>query len=295
VLRMKLRLRAPDRALVIRALTFGLPLVLAGIAGWAGLNAIRVVVNTLEGAAAMGLIAAGWGLGQRLTSTVAMFVTAAAFPLAVRSLHAGLRDVAYRQIVLGGLVLFGLVLPTAVGLWLLAEPLVTLVIAAPFRATTLAVLPFAAGAGAARNIRVHIADQVFLLVEEPWMVLAICAVEALVVAIGCVIGLKFFGLGGAAAGGFVGSALTIFLGFGLAQRRAGLNVPYADVGRVVVATSVMALALLVLPRDRIAIGPVPWLATEIVLGAIVYTVAILLLFPALIRGARRGLQRFPVQ
>jgi O-antigen/teichoic acid export membrane protein len=224
-----------------------------------------------------------------------MSVTAAAFPLAVKSLHTGSRDNAYRQIILNGLVLFGLVLPTAVGLCILAEPLITLVIAAPFRDATLAVLPFAAGAGAARNIRSHIADQVFLLVEEPRVVLMINVTEALAVALGCVIGLKFFGLGGAAAGCFASSALSLVLGFGLARRWAGLHVPYADTGRVLVATLAMALAILFIPWDRFAIDPILRLAAEVLFGVVVYSAAIMMLFPALVRGAYRGFQRFPAQ
>jgi O-antigen/teichoic acid export membrane protein len=287
--------RMPDRTLVRRALSFGLPVVFAGIAGWAALNAIRLVVNTSDGAAAMGLIAAGWGLGQRLTGTVAMFVTAAAFPLAVKSLHSGSRDVAYRQVALGGLLLLGLVLPTAAGLWLLAKPLVTLVIAAPFRDATLAVLPFAAGAGAARNIRAHIADQIFLLVEKPRVALMINVAEAVAVAAGCFAGLRLFGLGGAAAGCFVGSALIILLGFGLARRLAAFKVPYIDAGRVVIATLAMTLALLLVPWDRLIIGLLPRLVAEVIFGSVIYAAAILSLFPALVQHARLGFKRFPAQ
>jgi O-antigen/teichoic acid export membrane protein len=295
VLGVRLRFRVPDQRLVSHALAFGLPVVFAGIAGWVGLNAIRFIVNTVEGAAAMGLIAAGWGLGQRLTGTVAMFVTAAAFPLAIKSLHSGARDVAYRQLLLGGLLLFGLVLPTAVGLWLLAEPLVMLAIAEPFRDTTMMVLPFAAGAGAARNIRVHIADQLFLLVEKPRIALMIGVAEALVVTVSCFIGLELFGLGGAAAGCFVGSTFITLFGFSLAHHLAGLRVPYADASRLIAATLAMASALLIVPWARLDIGLVPRLSVEVVFGLVVYAAAVLLLFPALARSARRGFQRFPAQ
>lgn len=294
-LRVELGFRVPDRRLVLNALAFGLPIVFAGIAGWAGLNAIRFIVNAFAGAAALGLIAVGWGLGQRLTATVAMFMATAAFPLAVKSLHGGSREDAFRQITLGGLALFALVLPTAVGLWLVAEPLVTLFVAAPFRETTLAVLPYAAFAGAARNIRAHVADQIFLLIEKPRIAFMINVAEAIAVALCCFIGLELYGLGGAAAGCFAGAVSGVILGFGMARYQAGLHLPYADIGRIVIATLAMAAALSIMPWERMGAAPLVKVLAECFLGVFVYGAMLVLLFPAFVRGARHGLQRFPAQ
>ena len=118
------------------------------------------------GDTALGLLAVGWSLGQRLAGVTAMLVTAAAFPLAVRRFATQSREEALRQFGAGGTLLVGIVVPAAVGLWQVSPLLVDLMIAAPFRPVTLAILPAAVITGAIRNLRVHYADQTFLLFER---------------------------------------------------------------------------------------------------------------------------------
>ncbi len=133
--------RTLDRETLRRALRFGVPLVIAGAVGWVSVNGIRVIINELRGTEAMGLLSVGWSLGQRLSATIAMLVTAAAFPLAVKFLHHGSREDSLRQLANSGALLFALLLPTTVGLLLIAPQLISLAIAKPFQAVTVAVLP----------------------------------------------------------------------------------------------------------------------------------------------------------
>ena len=122
--------RKIDRDLLRKALAFGLPLVVANVINWVNLNGIRVVMEAMGGATAVGLLAVGWGLGQRLATTAAMFVTMAAFPLAARSLEQGARSTALRQMEHGGTLLVGAVLPASVGLCMITRPFVDLLISA---------------------------------------------------------------------------------------------------------------------------------------------------------------------
>ena len=91
-----------DREIVANALRYGIPLIIGGALGWVGLNASRFIVNEMSGVAAAGLFAVGYGLGQRAAAVAAMLVTAAAFPLAVKSMEqegsqAGMRQLADEQ------------------------------------------------------------------------------------------------------------------------------------------------------------------------------------------------------
>ena len=129
-----------------------------------------------------------------------MLVTVAAYPLAVERLRIGSRDQAFAQITSNGLIMLGLVLPAAAGLFLLQGPLIRLLVAEPFRAMTLAVLPAALAAGLFRNVRTHVVDQVFILVERTRMVCAMTILEALLAIVGCVIGLQVDGAPGATVG-----------------------------------------------------------------------------------------------
>ena len=87
-----------DREIVGHALRYGIPLIIGGALGWVGLNASRFIVNEMPGVAAAGLFAVGYGLGQRAAAVAAMLVTAAAFPLAVKSMEQGGSKAAMRQL-----------------------------------------------------------------------------------------------------------------------------------------------------------------------------------------------------
>ena len=281
----------PRRRILRAALAYGMPLVVAGALAWVGQNGIRIVVERIAGLEAMGLIAVGWGLGQRLAATLAMVVIAASFPLAVRSLQGGSREAAYGQLASGGIVLMGLIVPASLGLALLAKPLVATAVAEPFRLVTTAILPYAAAAGAVRNIRVHVADPVFLLIERPRMTTLINAIDVAAVLVGCLVGLLGSGLVGAVVGCLAGATLGTIVGFVLARRLGGFVFPLADVLRVVGASVLMAALLLAVPWSWLALGPPVRILVEVALGATVYAAAILLLYPAILRHARREIAR----
>lgn len=269
----------PSRAVLAAALSYGAPLLVAGGFAWVAQNGIRVVVEHGAGAAALGLLAVGWGLGQRLAATLALLVIAASFPLAVKTMHGGSRDEAYRQIAQAGAMLMGLTIPAAVGLCFVADPLAALFVAAPFRATTIAILPFAAAAGAIRNIRMHIADPVFLLIERPRINLAINIVDAVIMVAGCLIGLRLGGLVGTVAGALVGTCLSTIGGLALATAAAHFHFPWSAGLRIVTASGAMAAVLWV--SQRWSLAPPAHLALDVALGASIYAMAIAALFPRL--------------
>ena len=273
----------PRRDILQHSLAYGLPLILAGGAAWLAQNGIRLVVEEVAGAAALGLIALGWALGQRLTASLA-----ASFPLAVRDLHVGSRADAYRQIRLGGVLVIGLIVPASLGLCLIADPFVRLVVAAPFRATTIAILPIAVAANALRNIRIHIADPVFLLIERPDASMALSGIDAGCVFAACLAGLLLGGLIGAAVG-CLATVISFVLGLLLARRVAAFTFPYADAGRVLLASAIMGLALLVVPWASWVLGPLPQMAVEVAFGALVYAAALGALYPGAFRAIYRRL------
>ena len=269
----------PTRDVLAAGLSYGAPLLVAGGFAWVAQNGIRVVVEHGAGAAALGLLAVGWGLGQRLAATLALLVIAASFPLAVKTMHGGSRDEAYRQIAQAGVMLMGLTIPAAVGLCFVADPLAALFVAAPFRATTIAILPFAAAAGAIRNIRMHIADPVFLLIERPRINLAINVVDAVIMVAGCLIGLRLGGLVGTVAGALVATCLSSVGGVALAARAARFQFPWSAGLRIVTASGAMAAVLWA--AQRWSLGPPAHLALDVALGASVYATAVAALFPRL--------------
>jgi O-antigen/teichoic acid export membrane protein len=264
-----------------RAAAFGLPLIVAGAITWINLNGIRVVTEEMGGEAALGLLAVGWGLGQRLSTTVAMLVTTAAFPLAAKNLERGSPEAALRQMRAGGTLLVGLILPSALGLWILSPIFVDLLISEPFRAMTRTILPLAVATGAIRNIRVHYADMAFILFERTGLSVIVNAVEAVAMIALCIVGYHASGLPGAVMGAFIASSLATIVGFGIAAR-LGLPIPLFDWARIVLATAAMGTTLVFFADDFASFAPVVRVLIECIVGVVAYLAAIAILFPNLV-------------
>ena len=169
-----------DREIVDHALHYGVPLVIGGALGWVGLNASRFIVNDMLGVAAAGLFAVGYGLGQRAAAVAAMLVTAAAFPLAVKSMEQSGSKVAMRQLADNSALLIAILAPSITGIFMLRTEIVHLLIAAPFQQVTLAVLPLSALAGSIRSLRAHFVDQAFLLHNRTRLMIVVAAIDATV-------------------------------------------------------------------------------------------------------------------
>lgn len=270
------RLGRPGPDVIAAVMTYGLPLFFSGLVTWVSINGIRVVVEQTRGIVELGLISVGWGLGQRLSSTAAMLVTAAAFPLAVQSFNAGDKQRAVDQISLNGSLLAAILLPVSMGAFLINERLVRWLVAEPYWAFTFAVLPMAIASGMVRNLRVHFADQVFLLYERTGLALLITVLEAALTIAGCLIGVYYHGAAGAVAGALAAHALVAVIGFALAIVLLGLRVRWSDVLRIVIATAVMRevvnVALRYLPGTN-------GMFATIAAGVAAYVLTMLVLYP----------------
>lgn len=269
-----------DREIVGHALRYGIPLIVGGGLGWVGLNASRFIVNEMQGVAAAGLFAVGYGLGQRAAAVAAMLVTAAAFPLAVKTMEQGGSRAAMRQLADNSALLVAILAPSLIGIYMLRAEIVHLLIAPPFQQVTLAILPLAALSGAIRNLRAHFGDQVFLLHSRTRWMMAVSAVDATLTVIFTVIGFRYWGLVGAAAAtvaaAFAGAAVSFTIGFA----KFGLTLPVSHLARVALATAVMAGLLRFFPEAPTLLH----LAAHVGAGAGAYVATLALLYaPSLFR------------
>jgi len=272
---LSLRLGSFDPAIWAELRRYGAPIVISGVVGWGAGNIIRLIVQYGDGAVALGLLSVGWGLGQRLSSVLAMLLTAAAYPLAVRRFEAGDREGGLAQVSLNGVLLIGLLAPALVGAALLVRPLVTLLIAENFREVTIVILPIAMLAASIRFLRLHVSDQTMLLTERTELAMKITVVEMLTNSAFCVLGLHLGGLYGAAVGMTVGTVLASIAAFSFCFGPLGLPAPAPSVVlRILLATAVMGAAVRSLPEPATALG----LATAVSFGVAVYAAAILLAF-----------------
>ena len=269
----------PSREVLWRAVAFGLPLLMGGAISWVSVNGIRVIIEHMNGAAALGLISVGWGLGQRLASVAAMLVTAAAFPLAVARLRSGSQDEALRQLSAGGALLFGILAPACVGIALVTPDVVNLMIAQPFREVTMVILPIAALSGALRNFRMHFGDQPMLLLEKTHLTIWVNGVEAIATVAGCAFGASTGGLVGAALGCLFGTIVGLVFGFAMSVVKFRLPLPWDAGARIALATAVMALAVHAARLHPVAASGTLQLGVDVMMGGVAYVAALAALYP----------------
>ena len=284
------RLGRFDRQIFAEAMRYGgPPLIMSGLFAWSAINGVRVLVQVGAGAVGLGLLSAGWGLGQRVANFIAMLCTAAAFPLAVDRIEAGDRKGALEQVALNGTLMLALLAPATVGVAEMAAPLVNLLIAQDYRSITVFVLPVAAAAGAIRTYKTHTADQAGLLLERTRALTVSNFADAVLTLLCAAIGLHYGGIEGAAAGCLVGTVLAALGAMVYAVRWLELPLHFAASLRICAAVGAMLAALLLTPEPQSGLA----IALNILLGVVVYGACLLALFPPLRRAlATRLSDRF---
>ncbi|HEY1473058.1 MAG TPA: polysaccharide biosynthesis C-terminal domain-containing protein [Pseudolabrys sp.] len=274
-----------DRSILRDAVRYGIPLIVGGGLGWVSLNASRFIVSHMLGLGAAGMFAVGYGLGQRAALVAAMLVTASAFPIAIRQMEEGGSAVAMRQLADNGALLAAILFPSVAGIFVLRSEIVHLLIASPFQAATLAILPLSALAGAIRNFRAHFGDQVFLLHKRTRLSIVINGVEAAVAVVAGIILISRWGALGGAIASVVATATAAAISFSIGLSTFGLRPATSHLVRIAIATAAMALALTWLPQTASAFG----LALRIILGAAIYLAVLAVLYgPKLAAWRSRG-------
>ncbi len=283
-LRLLVRPRRLDHAVLREAARFGAPVMFAHSLSWLGGNVIRFVVHHGAGAAALGLMSVGWGLATRLSGVAAMLVAAAAYPLAVKTMDAGDVAGARRQLVDNSALLLALLAPAGLGFWALSPGLVPALVAAEYHAMTLQILPWALLGACVRNLRLHGWDPCYLLFEAPRDMVWLDVIEAVVMLLAAMLGLWWDGVVGAViASAWAVCALAVLDALWL-RRRFGLVLPLGVYARVLVAAAAMVAALMAAQalgwRATPRAGPLLLAAAA---GAGVYVLALALLFPQHLR------------
>lgn len=267
---------AMSKDMIRAAFRYGIPLVIGGLFVWLANNGLRFVIEHTEGAAAVGLVTVGWGLGLRAAAFAAMLVTAAAFPLAVARAREGGIAEGQAQLVRNGILLFAILAPAAGGLWAISQPLVERIVALPFREMTAAVLPWAILAGAARNFRIHFGEQVFLLREQTRIPLLNDIADGVFTIVGGAAGLALGGLAGSVAGAAAGAIVSLVITLACGYARYGFVMPLSHMMRICGATAAMMAVLALLPKSPDVMS----LLALMCAGGGVYMLALAAAYPA---------------
>jgi O-antigen/teichoic acid export membrane protein len=136
------------------------------------------------------------------------------------------------------------------------------------------VLALAALSGAIHFLHVHVTGQLFILERRFRYAALVDGIEVVATTAGSALGLASHGLVGAVAGAAAGSAVAAAVSLVLAMGPLGLRLPLADLGRVAIATAVMALGLGLLPP----LGGIAGLAATVSAGGALYAAVLALLY-----------------
>lgn len=274
---MRITWRRPhfERELLRGALRYGLPLLVSSVLVWVGSHAIRFIVQADMGLEAVGFLTVGWWLGLRITTFVSLVVTGASFSIAVERVRTGGAAAALPQLATNGALLLAVLVPSVAGVIVLNDSFVEALVAQEYAAVTMAILPWAVGAGALRAFKNHGSDQSFLLFEKTTWNIWSTVVESLATVVLCWVGLQWGGLTGAAIGCFAAAVVAELFSLAVAWGLFGYYLRIGDLLRIALATAAMIAVLLMLPLAH----TLPGLLIEVALGALTYGLVIAVAFP----------------
>ena len=259
-----------DPAVLKAALGFGLPIIGSGIFTWMSLNAGRYVILHWGGVEQVGIFAIGFGLGLRSAGMLSMVTTGAAWALVLKEIADHGRVAALRQHARNFLALAGLLLPAAIGLYLVRNEIVQVLMAPQFRPDAILVLPISTAAGVIYAFQMHFVNQFFLLEKKSMALLWLGMADAVLTVATTVAAVSGFGILGGALGLLVSKLIMVIVVAVWAWSRSGLVIPFAGLGAIVAAGGLMALVVACLPSDPV----VTWLALRAAAGAGSYFAAL---------------------
>lgn len=270
------RLAFPDRELLGRALSFGLPITVGSLMGVVALNAPRFIIDQMLGIAAAGMFAVSYGLGIRASSFAVMLVTAGAYPLAVQKMEREGLEAAYKQLSANMILVALTVSPVACGLIGINTSVIDSFLPESMHEIAYILLPLSTLCGLFRYLRSHTTDQVFLIRSKPRLVTMIAAADLLLATTLTVVGLHQFGLWGAVLGPLITAVLTWVTSLVIARTHFAFPFPSWAIFRIVLAAVSMMIVVLEMPVTT----SILLLAAEVGAGALIYIALLLLFFPA---------------
>ncbi|MFN0191985.1 MAG: lipopolysaccharide biosynthesis protein [Aestuariivirga sp.] len=267
------RLKTLRKATFREIAVYGLPLL--GSSGLSGLSRStdRLLIAALAGAHAVGLYAVGFNIADNLIAALLAPIGGAGFSLAVRALEREGHEAASRQLAENVVLLIGVGLPAATGLALVSQNIVNTLIGSEFRDVAATVIPILAFGSFMNCVRAYYLDHAFQLGRRTGFQSVMMLVIALTSVATNVILIPWYEAIGAATAVLLTHSFGVILCYSLGRCAYRLPLPIPDFAKVVLATAVMAMPVVALREYH----GVFWLTLQILLGVVVYLVAVLVL------------------
>lgn len=243
-----------DGTTLQRAFRYGVFTAMGAGLAWGSMQSVRFVTDMMFGAAAVGLIHVGWGIGQRIATQLSVLATTALFPLAASRARTEGIAAGVSQLMIAGPILLAVLAPATIGLAFVAGPAARLLTAPAYQEATAAILPVAMLAGAVRAFRNHYLDEILQLTDRSRLMTALDAIEAGATLLLCAAGALLYGVQGALIGCLIAAVLATALAFILIAQQHGPLLTWRAVFVTVAACLAMAVVLAALPGPEGLVG-----------------------------------------
>lgn len=266
-------LRLARRNTVLEVARFAWPIMVASGLALVTSRLNRFMLLAVVGAEAVGLFNAAQVLSEQALSSVFLIIATAAYPITIKAQELDTEAALQDRLRSNAIWIFGLGLPSAAGLAAVAPEVAGLLLGEAYRAAAIATIPLLAAIAFLNGVRVHFVIHSFFLAKKLHFNLYLSIYAFTVMAAANYQLIPRYGIMGAVAAMAATEASALAIAYALTFRAVRLPLPFVDMGKIAVATALMAAALYSLPP----LPPLPSLAVKLLLGVGVYGAAAMLL------------------
>lgn len=262
-----------SRRLAYAAITFGYPLAISTTLATLGVAITRFMLEQMTSIEAVGRFTAANLMVQNVLLLLAAGIGQATYPLALKAFESGDPADLQRQLTHNFALLFGLLLPAAVGLSLVTRDLAPLIVGHDFVDEVVVLTPWMSAAAVLGCMRAQYFDFLFQLGRKTGYLTVILSITT-VLNVGLnVLLIPRYGAEGAAIALVLSLVPSLLLAVVLSPQAVRARVPFKVAGQITCACLTMAIAVAAVPRLHGLAG----LVAQIFLGTVAYGGALIAL------------------
>lgn len=251
----------------------GAPLA-GGIAmGSIGAYAGRIIVTALEGVSALGLYSISAELADRLVTGILGPLSTALGPLATHDLENANVKAAQERLSKACILMVGIMAPATIGVTMVTPDIVAVLIGGEFKEITQSLLPLATLSTMLWAFRSGYLDQALHLGMKQDFLFYREVIYLFVTVANSYVLISWYGILGVAYASVATTAIMLLVTYQFVRKAFPLPFPLMDIAKISLATTLMAVAVALVPGDPGLIN----LCLKPAVGAVVYALLILAL------------------
>lgn len=255
-----------DSDVLSKVFRYGVPLSLTFLLEFVISSSDRLIIGWMLNPSSAGIYAAGYDLSAQSLGLLMSVVNLAAYPLAVRALEAQVPGGSERQLRTNGTLLFGIGIPVAAIMFVLAANISYVVLGVAFQREGALLMPWITLATLVAGIKAFHFDLSFQLgnktIGQVWVV-TLAATTNLILNI---LLIPLIGVMGAAYATLVAYIFGLVLSYILGKKIYKIPIPWVELFKILVAMIFMVLIIMPFAQHR----GLSALVLQVVAGLLVY-------------------------